>query len=60
MGYYLTFQILACNCDVQGSIDVSCDDNGKCNCKVNFAGDKCNECADGYFDYPTCQGNPLK
>ena len=51
----LFFQISACNCNSQGSIDVLCNDKGVCNCKANVVGSKCTECAAGYFNYPTCQ-----
>lgn len=34
-----------CGCDSFGRIGSSCDDNGHCNCKPNFMGIKCNQCA---------------
>ena len=42
--FYTTFHILiACNCDVDGSIDSSCNaSTGACTCKVGFVGSKCN------------------
>ena len=46
----------ACNCENPGSIGVSCDDEGKCQCKPNFDGSKCEKCGDGYYNYPLCEG----
>ena len=37
-----------CNCDPNGSISKQCDDAGKCQCKSNFKGEKCDECNEGY------------
>ena len=40
---------LACKCFVTGSKDVKCTTGeGKCNCKDNHQGDKCNTCKDKY------------
>ena len=54
--YHTSFLFPACDCYVQGSNDITCDDNGICSCKVNFINDKCDTCAAGYFDFPTCEG----
>ena len=54
---YKTLQFLAkCNCTEEGSHDITCDDHGVCNCKVNFINDKCDECAPGFYNFPTCEG----
>ena len=47
-----------CDCNTEGTEDgdISCDKNGKCNCKCNIYGDKCNECNAEYFGFPTCHG----
>ena len=49
--------IIACDCDEDGSRDVSCDDDtGKCSCKASIIGDKCNFCTQGYYGFPHCTG----
>ena len=46
---------LACECNDVGSIGDTCNDqNGQCECQINFAGKTCDRCKDGYFDYPSC------
>ena len=52
----LYFSLPACQCDIDGSIGITCDDDGKCKCKPNVIGAKCNECEDGYYDHPHCMG----
>ena len=38
---------------MDGSVDNSCDINtGKCTCKPNVSGDKCDESTEGYFGFP--------
>ena len=34
---------------------MSCSDTGVCDCKENFIGDKCSECAPERFNYPLCE-----
>ena len=47
----------ACQCSEDGSRDVSCDNNtGKCSCKTNVIGDKCNFCSPGFHTFPICEG----
>ena len=41
-------------CHAEGSVDNSCDENGKCSCKENIVGEKCDKCADGYTEFPNC------
>ena len=43
-----------CNCNVDGSIDASCNENGLCSCKTNIVGEKCDVCAEGVNDFPNC------
>ena len=49
---------LACNCDTNGTDDISCSSNGICNCNEGYDGVKCNLCATGYFQNVNgiCQG----
>ena len=50
---------LDCNCDLDGSVTKHCDDAGKCQCKPNFKGEKCDECNKGY-DGRLCDRCDLK
>ena len=45
-----------CGCSATGSVDRKCQRNGKCECKPNFRGDKCDECQKGFYGYPECKG----
>lgn len=48
----------ACDCNEAGSSSNNCDSaSGQCPCKENIAGDKCDEPAPGYYDFPEPQGN---
>ena len=38
-----------CGCNEFGSEDLECDARGKCNCKCDVCGDKCDECCIGYY-----------
>lgn len=46
----------ACNCDSQGTIGLTCNEDGVCNCEHNFDGEKCNKCKDGFYNFPVCEG----
>ena len=39
---------------MEGSNDITCDDNGVCNCKSNIINTKCDTCAAGSFGFPMC------
>ena len=49
-----SFDCCECNCYEYGSN--GCNDDGICNCKTNFGGSNCNKCADGYYNFPACEG----
>ena len=38
--------------------NTTCDNNGRCKCKMGYVGDKCESCDDGYFKLSNgfCQG----
>ena len=46
----------ACECNVEGSSDSTCNDDGQCTCKDEIEGANCDKCKDGYFDFPNCKG----
>ena len=37
--------------------DLTCDADGKCHCKCDVCGDKCDECCEGHKSYPQCEGD---
>ena len=44
---------------MEGSEDETCDDQGRCNCRCNVKGDKCDECNTEYWGFPACYGKFL-
>ena len=46
----------ACVCNGEGSLTEQCDEEGKCSCKANIIGDKCDTCQDEFHSFPLCQG----
>lgn len=55
----LVFLFAACSCDPWGSVDNDCSPIGQCQCHSNYIGRTCNQCAPGFFGYPTCTGESL-
>ena len=56
---FMSIFISACRCEDTGSIGVSCDGEGKCQCKDNFDGNRCEKCKEGFYNYPICEGSIL-
>ena len=49
-----------CLCNEEGSIGIACDENsGKCTCKENMTGDKCDRVDDGFYGFPEPIGRHL-
>ena len=47
---------IGCNCNTEGSNGIGCDNtDGRCTCKPNISGNKCEKCAHGFFGFPNCQ-----
>ncbi|XP_059569197.1 laminin subunit alpha-5 isoform X3 [Alligator mississippiensis] len=47
-----------CNCDSEFT-DGTCEDlTGRCYCKPNYTGERCDACAEGYIDFPHCYPVP--
>ena len=44
-----------CNCNARFSTGMCADETGQCQCKANYAGRYCNQCAKGYSPYPACE-----
>ncbi|OZC11109.1 laminin EGF-like protein [Onchocerca flexuosa] len=44
-----------CECSSQGSISFKCEEyGGKCSCRSNIIGRRCDRCAPGYYGFPDC------
>lgn len=35
---------------------MSCDTEGKCQCHENFDGLQCDQCKEGFYNFPRCEG----
>lgn len=47
-----------CLCDERKTVSPFCKaGTGLCTCKPNYSGPKCDKCAPGFYDYPSCHGN---
>lgn len=52
IGFYYLDGASSCQCDPTGSTSAICDPlGGKCNCKTNVVGRKCNRCAPGTYGF---------
>ena len=47
---FIVFLSLACNCNPEGSLDVSCNEYGECNCKFGVLGIKCDSCQENKYN----------
>ena len=45
-----------CNCNKDGSIEMTCDDYGQCTCKDGYGGKKCDSCLQQFYGFPNCKG----
>lgn len=57
---YCVLYFSACSCDPTGSVSKICDTlGGKCQCKPNVVGRRCDRCAPGTygFDPEGCRGS---
>ena len=50
------FKFLACDCNSYGSFYASCNSIGKCNCRANVNGTKCDVCNDRYYNLQSGNG----
>ena len=53
-GYYGYPNCVPCDCDVNGTEGSICTVvSGVCPCKLNYAGQRCDQCAPGYYNFQT-------
>ncbi|CAM4504786.1 unnamed protein product [Lepidochelys olivacea] len=65
-GYYRPYGIsvgaadgcIPCSCNQEHS-DGCEEGSGRCHCKVNFHGENCEQCAEGYYSFPFCVRLPI-
>lgn len=52
---------IACLCNEEGAVGTSCEDaTGKCSCRPNIIGNRCDKCGNGFFSFPNCEGNTFE
>ncbi|KYO48268.1 laminin subunit alpha-2 isoform B [Alligator mississippiensis] len=65
-GYYRPYGIpveapngcIPCSCNPEYSS--GCEEgSGRCHCKQNYRGESCEQCAEGYYDFPLCVRIPI-
>ncbi|XP_042251436.1 laminin subunit gamma-3 [Thunnus maccoyii] len=54
---------LPCNCNINGSVSLQCDEEGRCACRASVTGEKCDTCRTGFHSLGpggcrTCECNP--
>ena len=52
----MIFSKIDCECNVNGSLSLQCNSDGKCACKDNVSGDKCDIIAPGWWDIESPKG----
>ena len=53
----MKYLLIVCRCDPERSEDKFCNEEGMCQCKKEFTGQKCDKCAPGYYDFSSgCLG----
>uniref|UniRef100_A0A452J3G1 Laminin subunit alpha 3 n=1 Tax=Gopherus agassizii TaxID=38772 RepID=A0A452J3G1_9SAUR len=65
-GYYRPYGIpvgaaggcIPCSCNPEHSDGCEAG-SGRCHCKVNFHGENCEQCAEGYYSFPFCVQYPV-
>uniref|UniRef100_A0A3P9LMT4 Laminin, alpha 5 n=1 Tax=Oryzias latipes TaxID=8090 RepID=A0A3P9LMT4_ORYLA len=50
-------QMDMCGCSTIGSLPEGCDASGRCLCRPEFQGPRCEQCRSGFHSFPNCQGN---
>ena len=43
-----------CGCSPRGALTPKCDAFGVCECRSNYAGQRCDRCDIGFYNYPQC------
>uniref|UniRef100_A0A8B9SV76 Laminin subunit alpha 5 n=1 Tax=Anas platyrhynchos TaxID=8839 RepID=A0A8B9SV76_ANAPL len=48
--------LAVCGCSAVGTLPGGCDSSGRCFCRPEFAGPRCEQCSAGHHSYPHCYG----
>lgn len=51
--------VAVCGCSAVGTLPGGCDSDGKCFCRPEFTGPRCEQCSPGYHSYPHCYGKGI-
>ncbi|XP_017277955.1 laminin subunit alpha-3-like isoform X2 [Kryptolebias marmoratus] len=54
-GYFNPPSCQPCNCDYKGTAYTRCDAFGRCLCRLEVEGRRCDRCRPGYHSFPNCQ-----
>uniref|UniRef100_A0A8C9FFU8 Laminin subunit alpha 5 n=1 Tax=Pavo cristatus TaxID=9049 RepID=A0A8C9FFU8_PAVCR len=46
--------VAVCGCSAVGTLPGGCDSSGRCFCRAEFAGPRCEQCSSGHHSYPHC------
>lgn len=52
--------VAVCGCSAVGTLPGGCDSSGRCFCKAEFTGPRCEQCSSGHHSYPHCYGKDLR
>jgi hypothetical protein len=59
--FKIEFPFLACECNPTGSQNNACDrESGQCQCQRNYGSRQCEECNNGFYNYPSCSSKSLQ
>uniref|UniRef100_A0A8C9SXP0 Laminin subunit alpha-5 n=1 Tax=Scleropages formosus TaxID=113540 RepID=A0A8C9SXP0_SCLFO len=53
--FSLSLFLSVCGCSSAGSLPAICDASGRCLCRPEFQGPRCEQCQSGFHSYPSCQ-----
>ena len=51
--------VAVCGCSTVGTLPGGCDSVGRCFCRPEFAGPRCEQCSPGHHSYPHCYGKDV-
>uniref|UniRef100_A0A8C3LQM7 Laminin subunit alpha 5 n=1 Tax=Chrysolophus pictus TaxID=9089 RepID=A0A8C3LQM7_CHRPC len=46
--------VAVCGCSAVGTLPGGCDSSGRCFCRAEFTGPRCEQCSSGHHSYPHC------
>ncbi|XP_072543376.1 laminin subunit alpha-3 isoform X2 [Salminus brasiliensis] len=55
VGYFGAPRCQACECDQRGTVPEVCSASGRCLCRPEVTGERCDRCCVGYYYFPYCR-----